>query len=89
MEGLVHPPKNKTAMANLAKAKVTPVELKNQYQTLCGETPQAGLRKEPTPAPIPTVWKMPTIMAKVRNMNTTFVNAVKVQTSGLVTFEST
>ena len=38
-EKFVHPPRNNSAEANLAKAKASPMKLKNQYQTLCGETP--------------------------------------------------
>ena len=39
VEGFVHPPRKKTAKANLAEGKTSPVGVKNRYDTLCSETP--------------------------------------------------
>ena len=88
MEGFIHPPRSKTTKAGLKKAKAPPAKTQNQFKPLCGETSQAGPSRDTT-QPAPKVRKMPTIVAKVKVIDTNFVNAVKAQTSGLVTFEYT
>jgi Arginine methyltransferase-interacting protein, contains RING Zn-finger len=88
VEGFILPPKNKTAKANLEKAKAPPITIANQFQSLCSETSQAGPSRDRAQSTV-KARKMPPIVAKVKAIDTTFVNAVKAQTSGLVTFEYT
>jgi hypothetical protein len=51
---------------------------KKSFETLSKKGAQAGCSKESVPAAAPKV-----TMAKVIKVNTTFVNAVKIQTSAL------
>jgi len=91
VDGFVHPPKSKTAKAGKVGETTKPVLTKNSFGLLSREAAQAGCSKDSSPvaAPKVKVRQTPPIMAKVVKVDAAFVNAVKAQTSGLVSFEYT
>ena len=63
--------------------------LKNSFETLSKEAAPASCSKESTPATAPKAKEMPSIMAKFKKIDTTFVNTVKTHIRGLGSFECT
>ena len=83
----VYPPRSKTAKAGKAVENTKPILTKNYFETLSRDAAQAGCNEESIPAVAPQVTRALPITAKVIKVGTTFVNVVKAQTSGLVSFE--
>ena len=82
-EGFIQSPKT----VRVEKNKISnPVTISNSYETLTGETSEAG------PSGVvkslsPKIRKMPPIAAKMMKIKTSFVNAAEAQTNGQSTFE--
>ena len=75
----------------LSKAKVVdaPIKTSNRLKTSRKDTYQAGPRKEATPSAQPKAKIIPPIVAKVKKVETSVINAVRAQTSGLWLASST
>jgi len=69
------------------KAKQKPIETCNMFDGLREDAAKPGTSKEATPPAQPK--RIPPIVAKVMKVETAFINAVRAQTSGLVSFEYT
>jgi hypothetical protein len=57
------------------------VTISNRYETLTGKTSEAG-PSGVVKLPSPKIRRMPPIVAEMKKIETSFVNAVKAQTNG-------
>ena len=82
-EGFMHALKT----TKVGKLQVwNPATLSNSYEILTGETLGTGT-SEVVKLPPSKIRKMPPIVAKMKKIETSFVNSVKAQTNGQMTFE--
>ena len=75
----------------LNKVKVVDALIKTstRFESLRKYTPQLGPSKEATHSAEPKAKRIPPIVAKIKKVKTSFINAVSAQTSGLVSFAYT
>ena len=82
-------PRKPAKLKDTDKGKEKPVETSNIFNHLREDAAKPGTSKEANPPAQPKPKRIPPIVAKVNKVEATFINAVRAQTSGLVSFEYT